>query len=385
MRFWFSQIAKRPMRGSEFWILTRFLCVFWKRHKILDTLWVPLLWGKLPWGGRLRSWFYRITKNPQLHFDYTLFPRCSHTPLSPTGSANFASTRRSICDNLNFNGTNGSEKEQIFYEDVNEDHFICERRKNVRWHSGCLLANTSWRPAIKAMISIATLTPFINDGRRAIAAVWGESIRGLDNIPIRWTVFWRLVPSLMFKSSVDGSLHNIEHAPHISYLNSQLVKPIWMFSSPFGSLQRVLASMQTSARMSLHSLPSLRRLLMQNHVSERCVVCISVSVHVVIGIALVKQFQVVMNFWFDVVGAVEQDSTFMFGLIIHVFCLGCSLPLTLCWWNWSVSSMNTLTSRNKIGPRFKFVDFSFEVMMNKRRGTSNCQRFGESICHTFID
>ena len=52
-RFWFWQIANTPIGAIEFWILARFLCVFWTRHEILDTLWVPLLWAKLPWGGAL--------------------------------------------------------------------------------------------------------------------------------------------------------------------------------------------------------------------------------------------------------------------------------------------------------------------------------------------
>ena len=50
-RFWFSQIAKGPIGGTEFWILARFLCVFWTRHEIQARLCPPMFEANGPGEG----------------------------------------------------------------------------------------------------------------------------------------------------------------------------------------------------------------------------------------------------------------------------------------------------------------------------------------------
>ena len=69
-RFWFSQIAKGPIGGTEFWILARFLCVFWTRHEIHDRLWPPPSVRQIALGRAALDHDSKELQNPTTTFNY---------------------------------------------------------------------------------------------------------------------------------------------------------------------------------------------------------------------------------------------------------------------------------------------------------------------------
>ena len=64
---------------TEFWILARFYVFFERASKSLTLSAPSFCEANCPGEGRLRSWFYRVTKLQ--NYTLTMASRCSHTPL----------------------------------------------------------------------------------------------------------------------------------------------------------------------------------------------------------------------------------------------------------------------------------------------------------------